>query len=114
LVITVPAFRFLWSPHDDEHQHKRRYVASSLRSLLKENGLRIQLLSYYNAWLFPLIAPIRLARRVFASRQVASDLKLPKNLTNRMLAAIFSSERHILTRARIPFGVSLLAVAQNP
>jgi SAM-dependent methyltransferase len=113
VIITVPAFQFLWSRHDVEHHHRRRYAASGLRNLVQESGLRIQLLSYYNAWLFPLIALIRLAHRVFASRQVASDLKLPKNLTNRMLAAIFSSERHILTRAYIPFGVSLLAVAQN-
>jgi SAM-dependent methyltransferase len=113
LVITVPAFQFLWSRHDVEHHHMRRYVASDLRNLIQESGLRIQLLSYYNTWLFPLVAAIRLLDRIFGSQQVGGNLKLPGTMINRILSGVFSSERHVLTRTCLPFGVSLLAVAQS-
>ena len=36
LIITVPAFKFLWSKLDDVLKHKRRYTKSSLQKVLKQ------------------------------------------------------------------------------
>jgi SAM-dependent methyltransferase len=113
LVLTVPAFPFLWSMHDKEHHHKRRYRAKGLQEIIESAGLRIQYLSYFNTWLFPLVAAIRLARRVVPASEVGHDINLPKPLINRMLKALFSSERHWIGQHRMPFGVSLLAVARK-
>jgi SAM-dependent methyltransferase len=112
LVLTVPAFPFLWGPHDTAHHHKRRYVAATLRTALTGAGLQIAHLSYFNTLLFPLIASVRLIEKMRPDGN--GDLAIPSPLINRILEAIFASERHLISRIRLPFGVSLLAVARKP
>ncbi|MGH9963022.1 MAG: class I SAM-dependent methyltransferase, partial [Pyrinomonadaceae bacterium] len=50
LLLTVPAFPFLWSIHDEEHHHKRRYVAPTLRGVVERAGFELRHLTYYNTW----------------------------------------------------------------
>ena len=110
LLITVPAYPFLWSRHDELHHHKRRYVARGLRSVIEDAGYRVQYLSYFNTWLFPLIAAARL---VGAGSGHSGDLSMPNRFINALLGGIFSSERVLLGRIAFPFGVSLLALSRN-
>ncbi len=64
LVVTVPAYRWLWSQHDDSHHHLRRYTAGALRARLAAAGWRPVLLTYFNSLLLPPIALVRtIARR---------------------------------------------------
>ena len=112
LLITVPAFPFLWSHHDELHHHKRRYVATDLRALIKGAGYQIHYLSYFNTWLFPLIAAARLMKGSGGSR--SGDLSMPNKFVNTLLKTIFASERWLLGRIAFPFGVSLVVLAQNP
>lgn len=118
LVVTVPAFQFLWGPHDVEHHHRRRYRARQLRQRLEASGLQVQWLSYYNSLLFPLVALVRLVRRVMPGHGQGSgegrELALPPAAINSMLQRLFASERHWLGRLYVPFGVSLIAVARKP
>jgi len=110
LLITVPAYQFLWSHHDELHHHKRRYVAASLRNVVAGAGLSMQYLSYFNTWLFPLIAAVRLTG---SGNKDSGNLTMPNKFINALLMNIFSSERLLLGRLSLPFGVSLLAVTQN-
>lgn len=114
LVLTVPAFPFLWGTHDVEHHHKRRYRASQLESRLKASGFQVQWLSYYNSWMFPLMVLLRMVRKVLPSRGVGGELTMPPAPFNKLLTALFASERHWLGRLRMPFGGSLIAVARKP
>lgn len=113
LLITVPAFSFLWGPHDEAHHHQRRYCARQLRGLLREAGFEITTLSYCNSWLFPPAALIRLVRRYLPRSSAGADLALPPVPLNALLAILFASERHLLRHMTLPFGVSLLAVAKK-
>jgi SAM-dependent methyltransferase len=115
LLLTVPAFPFLWGPHDTAHHHQRRYRAGPLRELLQGAGFRVLKLSYYNTWLFPPAAAVRLLRRLLpAAEQGGSmELALPPAPLNALLEALFASERHLLKRLRLPFGISLLAVCHK-
>lgn len=113
VVLTVPAFPFLWSEHDEQHHHKRRYVSSNLEQVIREAGLRLVYLTYFNTWLFPMVAAVRLVRRRSPSKQIARDMQLPGPFVNRVLQAVFSSERHLVGRVRLPFGVSMLAIARK-
>jgi SAM-dependent methyltransferase len=110
LLLTVPAYPFLWSRHDDLHHHKRRYIASDLRKLLNTNGYRVEYLSYFNTWLFPLIAAARLAN---LGNNDAGDATMPNKLINTLLTNIFASERYLLGKVSLPAGVSLLALARK-
>jgi SAM-dependent methyltransferase len=115
LLITVPAHRYLWSPHDEINQHRRRYERRALRALLEQAGFRIDRLSYYNTLLFPAVYAARLLRRRLARRgDRRSDFRIGSDWINNRLADLFASERALLKRWDLPVGVSLLAVARKP
>ena len=111
MLITVPAYPFLWSRHDELHHHKRRYVANNLRAVLDDTGYKIHYLSYFNTWLFPVVAAARLAG---IGGENTGDLAMPNKYINTLLTQIFASERLLLGRVALPFGVSLIALARNP
>lgn len=113
LILTVPAFPFLWGRHDTQHHHKRRYIAATLRATIAGAGLEIVHMSYFNTLLFPLVATVRLIEKIWPQGIGNDDLELPSPLVNRALEVIFASERYVIPRARLPFGVSLLAVARK-
>jgi SAM-dependent methyltransferase len=108
-VITVPAYRWMWSTHDEFLHHKRRYSAGELRAKLAAAGLRVAALSYFNTLLFPLAAAARLKDRLLGEAR-ASGSAVPARPVNRLFHALFSSERFVVGRLPLPFGVSLLAV----
>lgn len=113
LVITVPAFMFLWSRHDIAHHHQRRYTARELRERVQQARFEIEHVTYFNSLLFPAIAMVRMLERMLPSRTTGMDLTLPNKIVNMVLQAILSSERHFVTWAAVPFGVSLLAIARK-
>lgn len=114
LLLTVPAWQWMWSRHDLTHHHLRRYTRRDLGAALVTAGYAITYLSYYNFVLFPVIALARLAERLAPKEAENGELlKLPPAPLNRMLTTIFSSERHLLRHMRLPVGVSLLAIARN-
>ena len=111
LLLTVPAFPFLWSRHDEEHHHFRRYTRASLAAVLGKAGYEIETLTYFNVLLFPLIAGIRLVKNLFGMTD-GSDDAMPPGALNGALRSIFSAERRWIGRIPMPFGVSLMAVAK--
>lgn len=113
LLLTVPAFPFLWSEHDVVHRHYRRYRRPELMARVEAAGLRVIHASYYNSILFPLVAVIRLAEKVFGA-QGGQDLTMPPPWLNRLLCRIFASERRWLGRIVFPFGVSIVLLARRP
>lgn len=113
LVLTVPAFPFLWGEHDEINHHYRRYTRAQLASVLDATGWRALRLSYFNTLLFLPIAGVRLmAGQRRGAEPLRSDLdwRLPR-VVNTALEAVFASERHLMRHMNLPFGVSLLAVA---
>lgn len=113
LLLTVPAFQFLWGPHDTEHHHHRRYRAAELRRKLQNAGFKVNRLSYYNSWLFPPIALLRLVHKALPFGETGGEERLPPAWLNHFLERLFASERWVLARGSLPFGVSLIAVAQK-
>jgi len=116
-VCTVPAFSFLWGPHDDLNHHRRRYTGRLLRRRLEEAGFRIERLTYFNVWLFPAVAAVRMARRVISggkARPPRSDLFMPPAPINALLTRLFASEALVLPHVSFPVGVSLLALCRKP
>lgn len=109
LLLTVPAFQMLWGPHDDDHHHQRRYRATGLGNTARTAGFSVDYLSYFNFWLFPLVTLARLAQR-WATSPGDDGLTIPMAPLNRMLGGLFASERFFIPAARLPFGVSLIAV----
>ena len=110
IVVTVPAFNLLWSQHDDENHHQRRYRRRDLVDLANQCGLTLDYVSYFNFWLFPPVAIVRLIRKVIPYQESWQDMRMPNEVVNRALQSVFSSERHVVGRMSLPFGISLIAV----
>lgn len=112
-LLTVPAFPFLWSRHDVSHHHHRRYVKSKLSDLARAAGLKPVRTTYFNSLLFPVVAAVRFIKAVAGMRE-REDNAMPPHGLNRLLTALFASERHLIGRVPLPAGVSLLMLARKP
>jgi len=113
LLVTVPAFNFLWSRHDELAQHFRRYSKPGLESLLSRR-FEVAYSSYFNTHLFPAIACVRLIQRLFRLGTGGADKAVGgRGVPNLVLQAVFASERIWLPVLRLPFGISIFAAARK-
>ena len=115
IVITVPAYGFLWSEHDEALHHRRRYAAHELRNKLVNAGFEVERSTYFISLLF---FPILFARilqnlRKRGLRPQSSHIILPKWL-NALLIKTLDFERWMLRWANLPFGVSIVCTARKP
>lgn len=115
IVITVPAYGFLWSEHDEALHHRRRYAAHELRNKLVNAGFEVERSTYFISLLF---FPILFARilqnlRKRGLRPQSSHIILPKWL-NGLLIKTLDFERWLLRWANLPFGVSIVCTARKP
>ncbi len=111
LLITVPAFRRLWSAHDIALHHKRRYEKVELADKLRAAGYVITKLSFINMALFPAAALMRYAGN-FTRRRLPTGSGIPPRLLNTLLTHLFGAEALLLPALNLPFGLSLLALAR--
>jgi len=112
LILTVPAFKWLWGVQDCVTEHKRRYKLNEILNLLETEGFEIVKSSYFNFFLF---FPILVARRVtrLLGLKIASENEINFPLLNSLLKGIFSLEPYILRHLSFPFGVSILCIARK-
>ncbi len=111
---TVPANPWMWSSHDTHHHHFRRYTKTSFKKLIEQAGFEIERMTYFNTFLYPVAAAVRLTRNAFAnSDKGISDDRMPSAAVNTILTAIFSAETPVLSVMNMPFGVSLMVKARR-
>lgn len=107
LIAQVAAYEWLRSGYDDSAGTARRYTARSLQDLLNRGGFALSHLTYRVSALFPFAA----ARRLLASDSSADDLEVPRPRLNRLFAGATRLENRLAVRVRLPFGLSVFAVA---
>lgn len=112
LLLTVPAHQWLWSKHDVELHHFRRYSSNQLRERVEKAGFVVDKLTYTNAALFPVAAFMRLMDRM-RDAKVPSGHAIPPSVLNIAMKTVFSAESHIIANTTLPLGVSLLAVLRR-
>jgi hypothetical protein len=120
MLITVPAFEALWSSHDVQNQHYRRYDRPMLRALAQDVGVRVERVTYFNSLLLPAAAAVRWWQQLagrgegrsnggdrsdidLAPMWMSPGLELPLQLESKWLAG----------RRALPAGLSLLAVLRR-
>ena len=113
LLITVPAYQFLWSEHDVANHHYRRYTKKHLCSLLSQSGLHVKHSTYFNTFLFPVVLAIRTASQFIKSELPKSNINMPSKWMNQILKNIFQSETLFLSWLQFPFGVSFMVLSEN-
>jgi 2-polyprenyl-3-methyl-5-hydroxy-6-metoxy-1,4-benzoquinol methylase len=110
-LVTVPAFRFLWSGHDVFLEHKRRYTLGEIEAALRDAGLTVVKGAYYFGLVFPLAAAVRLATR--GEAEPKSSLKKHGALTNGLLTAACAAELPVFPINRLA-GLSAFVLARKP
>ncbi len=115
LVLTVPAYGFLWSEHDEALHHRRRYTSAELRNKLILAGFDIERCSYFISLLFFPILLMRTLQNLSKSsvQPKTSHVLLPVWLNN-LLVRVLDLERLLLRAINLPLGVSIVCVAQKP
>jgi dolichyl-phosphate beta-glucosyltransferase len=113
LIVTVPAFESLWSYADDVLGHYRRYTRAQLAADLSGAGFVVQDVRYFHSWLLPVAWGFRRLNRLLGRTGAADDFPLPGPI-NLFFLGLSSFERRFLGRVRLPFGVSIMAVARKP
>lgn len=114
LIITVPAFKWLWSAHDEALHHRRRYTKAGLLLLLEQCGFVVSKISYFNFFMFPVVAITRLVGKVLNRAALGADTdSMPSQLLNSSMNSLQRLERTIIGFSGFPFGVSLVCVARK-
>ncbi|MGH7586455.1 MAG: class I SAM-dependent methyltransferase [Gemmatimonadales bacterium] len=116
LLVTVPAYQWLWSGHDEVNRHRRRYTKRRLGAALAAAGVAGARVTYFNGFLLPLAVLDRLTSRVFR-RPAPEQLSVPASPMNVALEQVFRLERPLVARgepAGLPAGLSVLGVARHP
>ncbi len=114
VLVTVPAYRFLWSPHDVAFHHFRRYTRGELGRKLRAGGLAPRRLSYYSMSVLPVVFAMRRLRALAQKDGAASHsdffLALPRPL-EALLYGVMRTEIGLMDAVSLPFGVSLFCAS---
>lgn len=107
LILTTPAYSWLWSAHDESHHHRRRYLRREIEQRAAAAGWRPAFGTYFNSILLP---PIALVRRLRRNRDAGLrlDTEATPGALNPVLELPMRFEAGLIRRGlRLPAGVSI-------
>lgn len=116
VLITVPAFQFLWSGHDVFLEHRRRYTRHQIEDVVERAGLTVVRSRYFFGLLFPIAAAIRLYAAWRLKKRGAapqSDLRRTSALVDKLLTLAHDLERVTLFRFNKIAGLTVFCLARR-
>src|SRR5206468_1560532 len=117
LLMNLPAYEFLRGHHDAAVHTKQRYTRGRLREMLRQEGLRLRMITYRNTLIFPVAVLLRCTQMLLRPAPVnpKSDLRPLPDLLNRLLMLpLLLENRLIRLGVELPFGLSVFCVATKP
>ncbi len=117
IIITVPANNNLWSYFDVMSGHERRYAKKGLTLKLEKAGFKIEKVSSYMFFLFPILWLVRRlnifrdCKRRYCPLELLELKTLP--LLNNFFLALLRLEKKLLINLNFPFGASIICVARK-
>jgi len=116
LMLNLPAYDFLKSRHDKMIHTRQRYTLREVKDKVEKAGFSIEIITYRNTLLFPLIALTRIMKKYLSpdKGKIESDVKPLPALLNTLLQYILLLEnRLIMGGLSFPFGLSIFCVARK-
>ena len=111
LLLSVPAYQWLWGRQDEISHHYRRYTRSSLLKKIQNAGFTPDHATYFNSILFPAIALQRMLQKLTGAEGSDFDQRFGK--AEKLFYRLFQSEKHLLPFMSFPFGVSIFMAAKK-
>ena len=112
-VMLTSSFPWVWSMHDVANHHKRRYYLNNLNKKIESHGFKTKAFSHLNFVLFPLLAGILVAHRFLHGLNPDGGsriLPVPPKIINQILKFILLCEASVISRVRLPWGISMIGV----
>jgi SAM-dependent methyltransferase len=114
ILLTVPAYSFLFSKHDEVVHTKKRYTKKQIKLLLRNNGFEIIKISYGVSLLFPIALIKRFFDKIFRSgNEEHNELKMPPVIINRFFLWVMRTENFLLKYVSLPLGLSVMVLAKK-
>lgn len=111
LILTVPAYMFLWSYWDEILGHKRRYDKEKLLRKLQKAGFQAVKISNFHFFILSLVVVFRILKAI-AKKNTSDFIEVPKFINRILLFASFL-ERKMIRRTNLPLGLSFFVVAKK-
>jgi SAM-dependent methyltransferase len=109
LVVTVPAYPWLYGDWDRALGHFRRYTARLLREQAEQAGFQVRLMTHWNSFTLPAAIAVRGWRRLIPKPD-AAEFPRVSPITNRLLLDCAAAERWFIGRVPVPCGLSFVGV----
>jgi SAM-dependent methyltransferase len=112
LVVTVPAYTWLWSEHDTSLHHRRRYTVPRLAAQMRAAGWEPLLETYFFSAVLPAAAAARKLPWRRSNGNGRSDVERTSAGLGRLLELPSHAEARLIERGvKLPAGVSVGMVA---
>ena len=111
ILITVPAYQFLFSKKDKVLGHYRRYNKKLLKKEL--SGFKVENISYFNTFLCIPIIIITMLNKFLKRDYIKKVETTPNFILNKLCYIIFASEKYFIKYFNLPFGISIYVLAKN-
>ncbi len=114
IVLTVPAYQWLWSEHDVSLHHFRRHTVRSIRKKAQLAGLRPLRASYAIAFSLPLVAGFRGINKIMGRKtdSETSYVNVP-NWVNVLFSKFLFAEAVGHKYIRYPIGTTVVAILER-
>ena len=113
LLLTVPAYEWLWGEHDEWAAHRRRYRVGQLCSVVEASGFEVLYTTYYNSFLVPAAALLRRTPLRRIVKQSDEEVGNTSPFVSKVMTKVSSAERRVALRRSLPFGLSILLVGRR-
>jgi SAM-dependent methyltransferase len=113
LLLTVPAYQWLWGEHDVRAAHRRRYRVGGLRAVVETAGFEVLHTTYYNSFLVPPAAVLRRTPLRRLVKETDEEVGNTSPFVSKVMTRLSRTERRLARRRRVPFGLSILLIGRR-
>jgi SAM-dependent methyltransferase len=110
LIVTVPAFMFLWGSHDEWNEHYRRYTKKRLSRVALSAGFEIERLRYMKLLFFIPLLLLRFLKKGAKDKQRQDDFYALNPTVNRFFRLLINWETPIVSNLPLPLGCSIIGL----
>ena len=114
ILVTVPAYQFIWTKLDNVLGHFRRYNRKNINTLFDKAGYKIIQSSYFFMILSPLFIIIRLLQKFLNNSGSLKENVIPVPLfINKLFVFFLKIESLLMKYINLPFGTSIIVLAKK-
>lgn len=114
IVVTIPAYQWLWGDHDVSLHHQRRYTTKRIKLAAREAGLRPEKKSYAIVFSLPLVVTFRFINKLLGRKtdSETSYVDVP-NWVNKLFSNFLYAEAKAQKYVSFPAGTSVVAILRK-